>query len=238
MLTDYGFAAPRRGVRGASIVELLVGLAVGLFVVAGGLMMFATFTNENRQMLQETRVAQDLRAVADLLARDLRRAGYSNVATASVWTPGMSGLPPQNAYTLMAGAACDGATLNQKTTTASSSAVCYAISQDTNNTVESAERFGFEVDGGVVYFVLGGNRSALSDPKSIVITDLVITPSSQVLSAANYCSKTCTTNCPEVVVREFEILIKGHLPGQAETNRFLRSNVRVRNDFVSGQCPT
>jgi prepilin peptidase dependent protein B len=225
--------------RGLGLVEMMVGLALGLFVVGGALAMFSNFTNDNRHILQEARIVQDLRATADLIARDLRRAGYWGDATSGVWASGSSGTPAKSNYGFMAATPCLSATLNQKTTTAASSSLCWSIAGDANNVVGSDERYGFELDTGVIYAVVSGAaRQALSDPKSITITDLVITPSSQVLPVSDFCSKACTTNCPEVVVREFEVLIKGHLPGDTAASRFQRTNVRVRNDFVSGVCPT
>ncbi len=224
--------------RGLGLVEMMVGLALGLFIVGGALAMFSTFTTDNRQLLQEARIVQDLRATADLITRDLRRAGYWGDASSGVWASGGSSTPPKSNYGFMAAAPCAGATLNQKTTAAASSSLCFSIAQDANNAVGSDERFGFELDSGVIYSVVGGAaRLALSDPKSITITDLVITPSSQVLPVSDFCAKTCTVNCPEVVVREYEVLIKGHLPGDTAASRFQRSNVRLRNDYVGGTCP-
>ena len=67
----------RRGQRGLSLVELLVGLALGLLVVAGGAALLARqHLREHRALLLEARLMQDLRTAADLVARDLRRAGY------------------------------------------------------------------------------------------------------------------------------------------------------------------
>lgn len=66
----------RAAMRGLGIVEMLVGLALGLFVIVGALIMFSNFTNDSRLLVQDTRVQQDLRATADLITRDLRRAGY------------------------------------------------------------------------------------------------------------------------------------------------------------------
>jgi prepilin peptidase dependent protein B len=61
--------------RGLSLVELMVGMAVGLLVVAVALFAITQHLQENRNVLAETRLLQDLRTVTDLLARDLRRAG-------------------------------------------------------------------------------------------------------------------------------------------------------------------
>ncbi len=230
---------PRRAAsRGVGIVELLVGLALGLFVVTGGLLMLAQFTGENRRLLVETRVIQDLRAASDTITRDIRRAGYWDAASSSVWIAGGPAVPPQNAYGGIAASACATASTWVATPTGAATALCYRIALDTNNVADDNERYGVEVEDGVVYTVIDGRaREAITDATSIVITNLVITPSSQVLDAADFCSKTCTSNCPQVVVREFEVLIKGHAPGDATVSRSLRSNVRVRNDHYGGQCP-
>ena len=235
-----------RRARGLGIVELMIGLALGLFVVGGGLLMLAGFTDENRRLLLETRLNQDLRAASDVVTRDLRRAGYWSAAHSGVWATGGPAVPPQNPYSRMDGTACAAANLNQTTTTVASTALCYAIEATVDATpgaIDANERFGFELDAGVIYTVAdGGARQALTDPKSIAISDLVITPSSQVLDASGYCKTACNpaaagANCPQVVVREYEVLIKGNLPGDATINRFLRSNVRIRNDHFGGQCP-
>lgn len=62
--------------RGMTLVELMVGVAVGLFVVAAAALMASSQLSDNRRLLLETQVQQDLRATADLVARDLRRTGF------------------------------------------------------------------------------------------------------------------------------------------------------------------
>ena len=62
--------------RGLSIIELMVGLTLGMVVVIGGISLFVSNATTSRQLNLETRVNQDLRAAVDLIARDLRRAGY------------------------------------------------------------------------------------------------------------------------------------------------------------------
>jgi prepilin peptidase dependent protein B len=65
----------RRQQHGLSIVELMVGLAIGLVVVAAALLALTHHLRENRSLLMEARLMQDLRTASDLIARDLRRAG-------------------------------------------------------------------------------------------------------------------------------------------------------------------
>ena len=81
--------------RGLSLVELLVCIAVGMFVVASAAMLVSTQLNDNRKLLLETQVQQDLRAAADIITRELRRAGHWNNAASFVWTTsGASALNP------------------------------------------------------------------------------------------------------------------------------------------------
>ena len=61
--------------RGLGLVELMVGITVGLIVAAGASMMAVNQINEHRRLMLETQIQQDLRSVADLLQQDLRRAG-------------------------------------------------------------------------------------------------------------------------------------------------------------------
>jgi len=82
-----------RGTQGGlSMVELMVGVAVGLFVVAGATVAVSNQLGDNRRLMLETQIQQDLRATADLIAKDLRRAGYWGAAEAGVWHAA-TGLP-------------------------------------------------------------------------------------------------------------------------------------------------
>lgn len=76
-----GAAAPA----GFTLVELLVGLALGLLVLAAALTLLAQQTHEQRALLVEARLMQDLRSAADLVARDLRRAGHWADSGAGNW---------------------------------------------------------------------------------------------------------------------------------------------------------
>ncbi len=65
----------------------MVGIAVGLFIVAGATMVVTTQLGDNRRLLLETQLQQDLRATADIITRELRRAGAEGSATSHVWAP-------------------------------------------------------------------------------------------------------------------------------------------------------
>ena len=73
----------RRCQTGLSLVELMIGLALGLFISAAGFAAFAEQWREHRHATLAMRLQQDLRSAAELVARDLRRAGYWAAPAAS-----------------------------------------------------------------------------------------------------------------------------------------------------------
>jgi prepilin peptidase dependent protein B len=236
-------AARRSAQAGLSLVELLIGVAISLVIVAGGLGLLAGFTAENRRLLLETRMNQDLRAAMDVVTRDLRRAGYWQGSAAGASADGAPAVPAPNPYRSFYSSACNAPTLGASapSPTAPAAHVCYAVARDGNSAVNEATRselYGFHLNGGVLYAVLnGGAQQPLTDPGTITITRFDVTPNSQVVSMAGYCRVTCTANCPRVIVREFEITLQGTAPSDPLMQRQLRSSVRVRNDYHDGQCP-
>ncbi len=86
--------------RGLSIVELMVGITISLFILAGATLVLTTQLDSNRRLLLEAQVQQDLRTAADMISRDVRRAGYWGRAYCNVW-PGsldLANCPGANPY--------------------------------------------------------------------------------------------------------------------------------------------
>jgi prepilin peptidase dependent protein B len=218
-------AKPRR--RGLSIIELMVGVTVGMVVIGGALSLFARNLNGSRQLLLETRLNQDLRGAVDLVTRDLRRAGYwGNALQGTIAVSG--GVATQNPYRTI--------------TSASTNEIAYAFSQGTeNNALDVADQVGFRLSGGAVEMQSqAGTWSALTDTSAMTITNFTITPTVTTVALGYLCPKTCpagTPNCPSVSVRSYAILMEGQSVKDSSVVRSLRSVVRVRNDSLAGACP-
>lgn len=60
---------------GLTLVELMVGMAIGLVLTAIALFAMTQHLKENHRLLLEARLTQDFHATLELLSRDLRRAG-------------------------------------------------------------------------------------------------------------------------------------------------------------------
>lgn len=63
--------------RGETLVGLMVGLSVGLVVLAAGSSLLANHLRAHRMALQDSHLHQDLRSAMDWMARELRKTQYS-----------------------------------------------------------------------------------------------------------------------------------------------------------------
>ena len=262
-LLEQGSAAQRRQ-RGMSIIEMLVGVVVGLLVVAGASKLMIDSFGENRRLLLETRVNQDLRAAADLIARDIRRAGYWTNATSGVFSAD-GGESTRNEYIEVAVSSAAPAAGSVVT---HSDSVDYQFARDTNNAVDFPERAGFRLtDDGVLEFRNDPDEDTerwlpMTDPKVVLVTNLTITPlaTPRQVELYTYCAclvkLTCTaadfqaggtyyepTNPsiprrPTLTIREYSIVVAGRSTADATVQREVRETVRVRNDAMSGRCPS
>lgn len=236
----------RRRSRGISLVELMVGIAVGMIVVAGASVMMTNQIAEHRRLTLETQVQQDLRATADLMLRDLRRAGSWAVPQHGVWAPGGGAAPVGNDYarTILGGKA-GSATLEysysrHKDRTRSSDAP-FADPEDDVMT-PATERFGFKIDDkGILRFRMGDNWQPLTDSNVLVITAFDVVLDQQALPLEDLCSTACpagSATCPPVqMLRMADITLTGHAVHDAKVERTIRVKSRIRNDNVVGACP-
>ena len=174
MLRSATVARPRRQ-RGLSIVELMVGVAIGLFVVAAATMLVSTNLSDNRRLMLETQVDQDLRASADIITRELRRAGHWAKARDGVWFADNVAAVRDNPYTLIGKA--DGTAFADGD---ASSTVLMSYSRsgdeaDETGVIEAAEQLGFRLDNGVIQTRLGdAGWQALTDGNTLKVTEFTL----------------------------------------------------------------
>lgn len=224
--------------KGLSLVELMVGIAIGLFVVAAASLVVSSQLNDNRRLLLELQVQQDLRATADIITRELRRVGYWDASQNGVSNPALDPLasPSPNTY------------LNVAIGGAGSS-VAYKYKRPSSD----EGPFGYELTGGVIRTKLTSQTEwqDLTDINTLVVDGLSIVP-----GAANAVRLPCPKDCPAgvvadscwplVSVRDFTVTITGHARSDSAITRTVTSRVRLRNDqvqFFSGAagsdaCPT
>jgi prepilin peptidase dependent protein B len=230
--------------RGLSLVEVMVALALGLLLVAAVATLLVSHFTEHRRLLAEVRLMQDLRAAADLVTRDLRRAGYRGLAEMTVASGGAgaaanpyAGIWPEGSPGPVA------------------AAVGYSYSRDDSEdgVASSNEFFGFRLNTRthVLEARLGGTAIApdngdswqpLTDPRAIRITRFAVTHEVHSIDLLALCTQPAcpggSTTCPpRQQVSVVDVEIGAADPHDSTVARQLRTTVRVRNDTVSGACP-
>jgi type IV pilus assembly protein PilW len=216
----------RRRQRGLSIVELMVGITIGLIIVAGASVLLSNQVVDNRRLVVEAQVQQDLRATADIITRELRRSGAIGVDAQLVfriWTPGSTSEPTPNDYTATISPASDG----------TDDAVEFNY-YPTGPGTDGPFGFFFDEAAGVIETqIRAGGRQALTDPATIRVTEFEVARLADTQIRIP-CTRACpdgTSDCwPTVNVRTLEVRITAESRSTPSIVRSQRARVRVRND--------
>jgi type II secretory pathway pseudopilin PulG len=221
-------AGTARRERGLSLVEMMVGITIGLFIVAAASLLVSTQLNDNRRLLLETQVQQDLRATADIIARELRRAGAWSRAETGVWTPATSAAGPAR---------------NPFIQTSPSSGSAAAVGFDYSRPGDAGGPYGFKLESGAIKTLLAGaGWQELTDKNVLTVEAFTVEADNSALvrlpcpkacpappppgQAADYC-------WPMVGVRSFIVTITGRAVSDASVTRTIVSRVRLHNDAVN-----
>jgi type IV pilus assembly protein PilW len=204
--------------RGLSLVELMVGIAIGLVIVAAALAALTHHLRENRSLLVEARLMQDLRTASDLIARDLRRAGHWVDADAGAWRT---------------------ASPNPHAEFSPSDA---AVSFSYSRSGQANEQLAYRLRQGVIEMKLGdANWQAMTDANTLRVSSFSVTPQVQEIVLVDFCSRPCpagSETCPpRQAVRSLAVQVEANAPHDPLLNRSVQATVRLRNDALIGACP-
>jgi type IV pilus assembly protein PilW len=177
--------------RGVTLIEMLVGLLVGLVVVAAaGSVYISTFRGQTGNT-KLVRLNQDLRAMMDIMARDIRRAGFvtndpiTNFSSLQT-NPFFSGTEDLAIYN-------------------SGNCIVYSYNKDNDSppVVDNNERFGFRKTGTELQMRTSGTTNAnctdgswetITEPQ-VEITGLTFAPSSSTLNSTSMSIDTDGDGC-------------------------------------------
>lgn len=225
--------------RGFALAELMVGLAVGLFIVATAALALTRHTAGHKRLLAEVQVQQDLRAAAELIVRELRRAGHWEGSPVGMWSDDAPASP--NPYSdLLALPNCNSNVAVPFEDTGTACGVLF--SYDRPDTSASAKQIGFRHHGGAVEMRIGqGGWQAVTDAAAVQVTGFTLTMHRQVLDRTAFCASKCPTTQPECgprqFVRDLDVTIVGRSAVDPAVVRSLSTSVHLRNDLPVGSCP-
>jgi len=225
-----GIASHGRRQHGLSLVELLIGTALGLLLVAGGITVLLIQLRDNRALVEHSRLMHDLRSASELIGRDLRRAGHWGDAGAGVWMRDSAAASvASNPYAAVE-------------STAATVTLRYSLDSTENQQVDSHEQFGFRLRSGALEMRVGGaSWQSMTDVNTMKVTALEFVPHEDTLALGALCSAPCATgdaSCPpRQTLRSVVVTITAQSATDARTVRTARTAVRLRNDEITGRCP-
>jgi type II secretory pathway component PulJ len=218
----------RRRQLGLSLVELMVGIAVGLFIIGAATLVVTSQLADTRRLLLETQLQQDLRATSDIITRELRRAGSAATTTMAqqgIWHPATGAVVPNNM-----------ATISPPDDEEASAEVQFRYERSASQ----LGPFGFKLEEGIVKSLIGANWQELTDSRVMTVTGFNVTADLP-LEFQVPCPRKCpddTTDCwPTLIVRSFEIAITAASTIDDSVVRTIRSRVRTRNDWLRHNDP-
>ncbi|MFG6469010.1 hypothetical protein [Roseateles sp. BYS87W] len=192
----------------------------------------------------EVQLQQDLRTAAELLQRDLRRAGFRGVAANGVWAPPhlVAGQPqparlaqasPYETLQTLAG----GTELQYRYARAVG-----AAAMNGTNVVAANEEFGVRLNNRTLYLQLGAangqpNWQPITDPDLVVIDAFTAQVDSQPVPLDDLCACDAGTPCPQSAVRRVTFTIKAHAAADAALTRTVTVSEKLRADAIGGSCP-
>ncbi len=235
-----------------SIVELMVGVTIGLIVVAAASLIMSGQLVENRKLLLETQLQQDLRAAADIITRELRRAGSLAESSEAPyvldtvwWTGSVANKALANPYS---GSATY--PFGWQTSGTNNGYFTFTYYPSSSGAIVLRSMFGFRLlpvstavgTKGVIKTLvpdtsLDGSKQDLTDPRVMDVThfEIVVEPMSG-QAVRMPCARPCpdgTGNCwPLYQVRELRIEIEAKSATDGSIKRAILSRVRLRNDVV------
>ncbi len=211
--------------KGYTLIELLIGLGVGVFLLASSLYVYTVLMSSFYSLMSANRLEHQLRTAMNTMVQNIRRAGYSASALTSVGTG-------TNTNPFMA----SGTDLSVPAST------CILFSYDTNitgtlsalSTAGSDERFGFRLSNNTLqarastdaqFNCNSGTWVDITAPNLIQVTALtfILTPT---VIALNPAGDTLT-------IRTVIITMSGSLVSDPSVTQTMTQTVRVRNDKFS-----
>ena len=219
--------------RGTTLTEMVIGITLGLIILAGAVGMLSAEIRGNTDLLRTTRLNNEMRSAMDMITHDLRRAGYWGAAPNGVWWTGLGALVA-NPF-----ASVDTGTPGQAT---------YAYDANGNGALDDGERFRVQLNTAVGAAEFVSLSAAGATISTSALTDFGLTNFTGLAFAA--VDRTATTTClkggpgpvlptpPLIHIRQITVTMTAQLRADPAVTRTLAESVRVRNDWIEGSCPS
>lgn len=207
----------RRRHTGFSLVELMVAITIGLFILLGLTSFLSNNLRSSAQLAASTRLNQEMRSIMTLMSRDIRRAGYWGNATSGIGvTVALFDNPFDDVNVSTAGC------------------ILYNYDLNADGSLTGSEQFGFLLDNGTIRARSSSSGSPscaassdwqpLSDPNTVTYTALTFSIS----ATKNYITGTSGPNSTQRIVT---VTLTGSLKSDSTVKQTLTEQIKIENDL-------
>ena len=217
--------------QGFSLVELMIAMAVGLFLMGGVVSIFGASAKAQSESMQTARLQQELRAALSIMRTDIRRAGY--------WGNALASLGANNPFTtattdinVLSGGSC----------------ILYSYDINKDGIVDNnTEYFGFRLNNNAIEMRTSGTVTddcSINAEWATVTDSSIVTVTNLNFDTSNYdCSN--ITNSADIdctvpvtgdvlqTIRQLDITLTGTLSNSPTIARSYNDTIRVRNDRLT-----
>ncbi len=203
--------------KGFSLIELMIGISIGLIATSGIISMLVHSINNNASLLKDIHLNQELRTIMSGVVKDIRRAGYWKEAN------GTDINPYSNIY------------INKDNN-------CILYSYDTqphkNNTLGNEDNYGIRlIDQAIRIREKSSDCDtkrywrSVSDNKSIKIKTLEFKPNNicSNISSSNRDCDTAQTGDILSIKHIIDVTLSGYLPNNKKNILTLKEKIVIRN---------
>lgn len=207
---------------GFTLVELLVALVVSSLLLIGMIAAFVANANHYQKVIDQNRLNQQLEAILDIMANDIRRAGYDSTASNDI------GLDQNTNPFQAAGADISVNGAND----------CILFTYDHGNTGSlpsiaagsDDDRYGYLLSGNVIYSRPPGAAFTCSSTGWEAVTDSHFIQITALSFTLNTNTVTTGPGTRGLSMRSVDISITGQLTSNSNVTNTLTQHVRLQND--------
>ncbi|CAI09026.1 PilW family protein [Aromatoleum aromaticum] len=218
---------------GLSLVELMVGITVGLVVMTGVTTFFVDYLQNNRQLLQMARLDQELRTAMDIAVRDMKRMGYKRDIHLDI-------------LNLTQDSASRAAILPifvNSDANISGSQINFWYDENSDNTLDTTattEQHGYRINANALQRLTNNTWQDITDPRVTQVTQFSLTRTYRCIDIDGPAGPaTCAGTPPTPTasddgayfVTEIAVTLGGRLTNNNVITRRLNERIRVRGDI-------
>ena len=209
----------KAAVRGFTLVEMMIAVVLGMILIGSTLALVVSTGQANAEAVQSARVTQEMRAISEIVSRELRRARFVDDSIGLIGTGGAT-VNPYDAIVVSNAGACIQYSYQNVSDMGTPNDEADDVTVDSFRTLSRVD-----VDGrGVIYLATDDAASPACDADDAAALS---SPQVDVTSLIFVANDACTPTAVQAT-------LQAQLVGDADITRTFVDEVRLRNAALPG----